>query len=112
MYEAVALRVEEASEEEARAELDAFRSAKPHLTMDYVLERGNPNEVILQVADEADCDVIVMGTHGRSGLSRLLMGSVTDYVMRRAPCPVVTLKEPMPEGESAPPGGLDSGVNV
>lgn len=111
MYEAIALHAEEASEDQARAKLDALRSAKTHLTMDYVLDRGNPGEVIIRIAGEADCDAIVMGTHGRSGLSRLLMGSVTEFVVRRAPCPVVTVKEPMPEEESVPTDTHDSGSN-
>jgi hypothetical protein len=45
----------------------------------------------LNVAKEADCDLIVMATHGRTGLQRLLMGSVTEEVVRKAVCPVWTL---------------------
>jgi nucleotide-binding universal stress UspA family protein len=48
-------------------------------------------------ADEG-VDLIVMGTHGRTGLMRLLMGSVAEAVVRRAPCPVLTLRQP---GEAA-----------
>lgn len=46
------------------------------------------------VAQANDFDLIVMGTHGRSGLSRLLMGSVAEQIVRRAPCPVMTFKQP------------------
>lgn len=53
---------------------------------------GEPVEAILEAADELAPELIVMGTHGRSGLSRLLLGSVAEKVSRRAPCPVVTVK--------------------
>jgi nucleotide-binding universal stress UspA family protein len=49
---------------------------------------------ILRVAEETPCDLIVLGTHGRTGLRRALMGSVAEQVVRRAPCPVLTVKTP------------------
>lgn len=58
------------------------------------LLRGDPVAEIVQLAGEVKADLIVMGTHGRGGLSRLLMGSVAEGVMRKAPCPVVTVKAP------------------
>jgi universal stress protein A len=69
---------------------------------------GDPAEMILRVAEEVHADLIVMGTHGRTGLSRLLMGSVAEQVVRRAPCPVLTMKAPFPaeqaEGRQAEAG--------
>ena len=61
---------------------------------------GEPSREILRVAREHGCDLIVMGTHGRTGLARLLMGSVAEAVLRRAPCPVLTVKgtPPVPAG--------------
>lgn len=56
---------------------------------------GDPVTEILRVAEEARADLIVMGTHGRTGLGRLVMGSVAEQVLRRAPCPVLTLKAPI-----------------
>ena len=56
------------------------------------LARGDAAEAILNAATELDCGLIVMGTHGRTGLSRLLMGSVTEYVVPRADCPVLAVK--------------------
>jgi hypothetical protein len=47
---------------------------------------------ILRAAEETNCDVIVMGTHGRTALARMLMGSVAEEVLRKAPCPVLTAK--------------------
>ena len=58
------------------------------------MEEGDPALKILQVAGEINADLIVMGTRGRSGLGRLLMGSVAEEVMRRAVCPVLTATNP------------------
>jgi len=57
---------------------------------------GNPVEEILHVAEEPHSGLIVMGTHGRTGLARLLMGSVAEQVVRKAVCPVLTVKSPFP----------------
>jgi len=54
---------------------------------------GRPAEVIVAYAKAAGADLIVMGTHGRSGLSHLFMGSVAERVIRTAPCPVLTVRE-------------------
>lgn len=62
---------------------------------------GVPSTEISKFAEENDIDMIVLGTHGRTGLSRLLMGSVAEAVVRKAPCPVLTLKQPMQESISA-----------
>ncbi len=59
-------------------------------------EIGIPSEEILRVAEEIEASVIVMGTHGRTGLSRLLMGSVAEEVVRKACSPVLTVKTPFP----------------
>ena len=56
-----------------------------------MLREGSPREAILQVADELRADLIVMGTHGRKGVSRVLLGSVAEKVVRTAPCPVLTV---------------------
>jgi nucleotide-binding universal stress UspA family protein len=53
---------------------------------------------ILRVAAEAGCDLIVLGTHGRSGVGKLLLGSVAEQVVRRAPCPVLTVRHGAPAG--------------
>jgi nucleotide-binding universal stress UspA family protein len=62
---------------------------------EYVLTEGVPAEEIVNMAGDKHCDLIVMGTHGRTGLGRLLMGSVAELVVRRAPCPVLTVKMPL-----------------
>jgi hypothetical protein len=59
------------------------------------MEKGDPAEEILRVAEETKCDLIMIGTHGRTGLGRLLMGSVAEQVVRKAHCPVLTVKAPL-----------------
>jgi nucleotide-binding universal stress UspA family protein len=56
-----------------------------------VVEAGVPHEVILEYVEENDVDVIVMGTHGRTGLDRYLIGSVTEKVVRLAEVPVISV---------------------
>ena len=55
---------------------------------------GAPFEEIIRFAREQDIDLIVMGTHGHTGLAHLFMGSVAEKVVRRAPCPVLTVRHP------------------
>ena len=59
------------------------------------LVTGDPAATIANLAEEEGVDLIVMGTHGRTGLMRLLMGSVAEAVVRQAKCPVLTFKHPM-----------------
>jgi nucleotide-binding universal stress UspA family protein len=60
--------------------------------VEYRLEVGSITEGILCAAAETNCDLIVLGTHGRSGLGRVLMGSVAESVLRKAACLVLTVK--------------------
>jgi nucleotide-binding universal stress UspA family protein len=67
--------------------------------VDFVHEclTGSPESEILDFAEAHDVDLIVMASHGRTGLSRLLMGSIAEGVMRRAKCPVLIVKQPVRE---------------
>lgn len=56
-----------------------------------IVKEGSAEDVINKVAKTEHCDLIVMSTHGRSGLGRALLGSVTDYVIRHAHCPVLVV---------------------
>ncbi|MXV63580.1 universal stress protein [Natronorubrum sp. JWXQ-INN-674] len=56
------------------------------------IEYGKPDVEILEYAADEEIDAIVMGTHGRSGAGRLVMGSVAEKVVRRSPVPVVTVR--------------------
>jgi nucleotide-binding universal stress UspA family protein len=80
--------------EELRAQLNKLDPHDPKVVVERRLIEGAPALEILRVARESDCDVIVMGTHGRTGLGRLLMGSVAEEVVRKADCPVLTVKGP------------------
>jgi universal stress protein A len=62
-------------------------------TVEYRVVFGDPAATVVRIAHEDAVDLIVMGTHGRSGLSRLLLGSVAESVVRTAPCPVLTIRE-------------------
>jgi nucleotide-binding universal stress UspA family protein len=68
-------------------------SARPR-ELSVRVEAGEPSDAILVAAKEVGADLIVMGTHGRTGLSRLLIGSVAEAVLRRATCPVLTIRVP------------------
>jgi nucleotide-binding universal stress UspA family protein len=70
----------------------ARRLDKRGVRFQTFLETGTPYRIIAQVAERMRADLIVMATHGRSGFSHLLMGSVTEKVIRTAPCPVLTLR--------------------
>lgn len=60
---------------------------------DVLVESGHPTDVIVRMAQQHKADLIVMGTHGRSGLPHLLMGSVAEKVVRLAPCSVLVVRE-------------------
>jgi nucleotide-binding universal stress UspA family protein len=78
-----------------RAKLDLIRPGDPKVLVEHLLYEGDIINYILQVVADEKCDLIVLGTHGRTGLTRLLMGSVAELVVRKSPCPVVTVKGPL-----------------
>jgi universal stress protein A len=65
-----------------------------HLRVHAEAREGTPYHEIVAYARENDIDLIIMGTHGRTGLAHLLLGSVAEKVIRRAPCPVLTVRDP------------------
>lgn len=77
-----------------RRMLAAVLPNDPTVPYEHRLVIGDPASEIVAVADELGADMIVLGTHGRTGLKRLLMGSVAEAVVRKANCPVITYKEP------------------
>ncbi len=63
------------------------------VTADTVIRNGSPNIEIVELAKSLPADIIIISTHGRSGLKHVLLGSVTEYVVRHAPCPVLVVRE-------------------
>lgn len=91
------------------AHLDAVRVADPRVVVRRLTAVGPPATEIVRLAREQGADLIVMGTHGRGGLARVLVGSVAEAVMRHAPCPVLTVRSPFPPPAAAPhPAALSS----
>ena len=84
--------VPDASSEELMKQLRERKPEDPAVVVDYRLAEGDAAEEILRTAQETSSDVIVLGTHGRKGLGRLLLGSVAEQTVRSALCPVVTVK--------------------
>jgi nucleotide-binding universal stress UspA family protein len=79
--------------EEKLAEAAAALAGEAH-TVETVAKEGYPPEVIADTARELDVDLIAMGTHGRTGLRHLLLGSNAERVIEHAPCPVLTVRRP------------------
>jgi nucleotide-binding universal stress UspA family protein len=86
--------VPDTNETSLRKALAAVVPTDPAVEHEHRLLYGDPASEIVRLAGEEQVDLIVMGTHGRTGLMRLLMGSVAEAVVRRAPCPVLTIREP------------------
>ena len=99
---------------------DALRAAEKRAGVERVvteMREGPPSREIVEYAGEAGCDLVVMGTHGRGGLNRLLLGSVAERVVRSSDVPVLTVRvgaddvEEVPEAEDEErPMTVDPGV--
>ncbi|HMF13726.1 MAG TPA: universal stress protein [Gemmataceae bacterium] len=90
-------------------QLEQIRPVDPGIAVRHVFLQGDPATQIVRFARDSGTDVIVMGTHGRTGLERLLMGSVAEKVMRDATCSVLVVK--LPKGIPVPAQG-EVGVAV
>jgi nucleotide-binding universal stress UspA family protein len=107
--------VQEASEHlraYTQRKVDEFREARGSLSLaflDQIVAHQRvdvPSEEISRLASEIEADLVVVGTHGRRGLSRLLLGSVAEGVVRLAPCPVLVVRPkapPAPQPQIEPP---------
>ncbi len=74
--------------------MDSLKSLYPTSNFDYLIYAHNePAEALLELQNENRYDLIVMGSHGRKGVKRILMGSVSEQVMRNSDCPVLILKK-------------------
>lgn len=88
---------------ELKEQLESLNPHDPAMPFASHLTEGDAATEIIRLAKELACDLIVMGTHGRSGLRRLLMGSVAEEVVRKAHCPVITVKGPFAPAVKAEP---------
>jgi nucleotide-binding universal stress UspA family protein len=85
---------EEVDRDELRRALAKVMPTDPSVPAEHLLLVGDPASALVQTAEKENVDLIVMGTHGRTGLTRLLMGSIAEAVVRRANCPVLTIRQP------------------
>lgn len=86
----------ESLEEQGRTALASVSeaAAAAGVRAEVRVAEGHPSEEILRAAAEWSADLVVMGTHGRSGLAHLLLGSVAERVIRHASCPVLVVRAP------------------
>jgi nucleotide-binding universal stress UspA family protein len=67
----------------------------PEVKTQTIIKTGKPFLEIIQTATELDVDLIIIATHGHTGVEHILFGSTAEKVVRKAPCPVLTLREPL-----------------
>lgn len=92
---------EDMGTDEARRQLQKVLPSDRSILFEHKLVRGDAATQILNVAQEIAADLIIMGTHGRTWLTHLLLGSVAETVVRNANCPVLTAKQPAPVASSS-----------
>jgi len=83
----------EPSSERILKMLEDVKPTDPQVPFAHRLTMGEPAGEIVRIAGEEGAEMIVLGTHGRTGMTRLLMGSVAEGIVRRAPCPVLVYRE-------------------
>lgn len=86
--------IPEPATDELMKMLKRIEPTDPAVPFEHRLVTGDPAHAIVRLANEEHVDMIVLGTHGRTGLSRMLMGSVAEAIVRRAECPVLSYKQP------------------
>ena len=84
-------------DERAKQELDklAKEQIPEGVPVKTIIKTGKPFVEIVETARELDIDLIIISTHGRTGVEHILFGSTAEKVVRKAPCPVLTLREPI-----------------
>jgi universal stress protein A len=79
---------------------ERFADLLPSIALRQEVELGVPEDSIVAKAKEQGADLIVISTHGRTGLSHMFMGSVTEHVIRHAPCPVLSIRSATAEKQN------------
>ena len=73
--------------------LEDVKPSDPSVPYTHRLTMGDPAGEVVRMAADENAEMIILGTHGRTGMTRLLMGSVAEAIVRRAPCPVLVYRE-------------------
>ena len=92
-----------------KEQLEQMRPGNPRIAVNHVLLEGDPATEIASYAADARIDLIVIGTHGRTGEDRILMGSVAEKVVREAPCSVMVVKLAKRSGSPLTPDAIVTG---
>ena len=87
--------VPDSIEREMRNKLDKTNATRSDVVVKRHFLTGSAVPEIVEFANREKTDLIILGTHGRTGISRVLMGSIAEGVLRKAPCPVLTVKSPV-----------------
>lgn len=87
--------------EEATIRLERWKAGCGGVSVEVKAVIGIPSRTIVATASDDHCDLIAMGTHGRTGLPHVVLGSVAERVVRKAPCPVLTVRN-APEHPAEP----------
>lgn len=90
------IEAEKAQREEAQNQMEKLirkKKLKPGTFRSVIVRRGDPARVIANQANKARASMIIMGSHGRTGLKRLVLGSVAERTLRYARCPVLIIKK-------------------
>ena len=82
----------EGNKADIEAELHTVRPSNTNIPFRHLLLQGDIIHEMLKAITELNCDLVVVGTHGRKGFSRLLIGSVAEQIVRQSPCPVLTVR--------------------
>jgi nucleotide-binding universal stress UspA family protein len=86
-------------EMDKRAEQELLSLAKkeipPEMNVKSIVKTGKPFVEIIETAADEDVDLIIIATHGHTGVEHILFGSTAEKVVRKAPCPVLTLRDPL-----------------
>ncbi len=79
----------------AKEELDKLAKKEINSSVKTIIKTGKPFLEIIETAKEEDIDLIIIATHGHTGVEHIIFGSTAEKVVRKAPCPVLTLREPI-----------------
>jgi nucleotide-binding universal stress UspA family protein len=82
--------IEDAATEQLKSTVEGVRKRLPRA--ESILAKGQPSDEILAAADRTKADLIVMGTHGRRGMTHVLLGSIAERIVRLSPIPVLTIR--------------------